>query len=175
MLLAVLFNGESLLKLLGIYDKLNFVYQQRGISGILLSSRDYYAGRIWQTTAEHYTDWQRMLGVGQGGVALYLKKYFAELDWFDLLVFHGLAGVLAFVLCFAVFFRSSWKHRASGAGRSLLLLNLLLLPIRLFRTLKFLLPRLPKPLLILYPKISTGSVNLYRTLKSSRMRANSSS
>ncbi|WP_215398065.1 O-antigen ligase family protein [Rheinheimera oceanensis] len=126
-LLAVLFNGESLLKLLGIYDKLSFVYQQRGISGILLSSRDYYAGRIWQTTAEHYSDWQRMLGVGQGGVALYLKKYFAELDWFDLLVFHGVAGLLAFVLCFAVFFRRSWQLRANGAGRSLLLLNLLLL------------------------------------------------
>ena len=127
MLLVVLFNGESLLKLLGIYDKLNFVYQQRGISGILLSSRDYYAGRIWQTTAEHYSDWQRILGVGQGGVALYLKKYFAELDWFDLLVFHGLAGVLALVLCFAVFFHRSWLQRCSGAGRSLLLLNLLLL------------------------------------------------
>ena len=59
-------------------DKLNFVYQQRGISGILLSSRDYYAGRIWQSTAEHYSDWQRLLGVGQGGVALYLQKYFAS-------------------------------------------------------------------------------------------------
>lgn len=127
LLLMVLFNGESLLKLLGIYDKLNFVYQQRGISGILLSSRDYYADRIWQTTAEYYTDWQRMLGVGQGSVALYLKKYFAELDWFDLLVFHGVAGLLAFVLCFAVFFRHSWQHRTSGAARSLLLLNLLLL------------------------------------------------
>ncbi|PKM19440.1 MAG: hypothetical protein CVV11_07345 [Gammaproteobacteria bacterium HGW-Gammaproteobacteria-15] len=126
-LLMVLFNGESLLKLLGIYDKLTFVYQQRGISGILLSSRDYYAGRIWQTTAEHYTDWQRMLGVGQGGVALYLKKYFAELDWFDLLVFHGIAGLLVFVLSFAVFFRHSLQLGTSGAGRSLLLLNLLLL------------------------------------------------
>lgn len=126
-LVVVVFNGESLLKLLGIYDKLNFVYQQRGISGILLSSRDYYAGRIWQTSAEYYTDLERILGVGQGGVALYLKKYFAELDWFDLLVFYGIAGLLAFALCFAVFFRRSWKLRASGAGRSLLLLNLLLL------------------------------------------------
>lgn len=126
-LVLVVFNGESLLRLMGIYDKLNFVYQQRGISGILLSSRDYYAGRIWQTTAEQYPEWQRMLGVGQGGVALYLKKYFAELDWFDLLVFYGVAGVLAFALCFAVFFRSSWRHRACGAGRCLILLNLLLL------------------------------------------------
>ena len=126
-LLLLLANAEALLKLLGIYDKLSFVYQQRGLSGILLSSRDYYAGQIWQSVSAHYPDWQRMLGVGQGSIALNLKKYFAELDWFDLLVFHGLAGVLALVLCFAVFFHRSWLQRCSGAGRSLLLLNLLLL------------------------------------------------
>ncbi|MGP9801302.1 O-antigen ligase family protein [Rheinheimera sp. NSM] len=127
LLMLLLLNGEYLLRLLGIYDKLSFVYQQRGISGILLSSRDYYAGRIWQTAADHYSDWQRLAGVGQGGIALYLKKYFAELDWFDLLVFHGIAGLLTFVLVFAVFIRHSWQLRTSGAGRSLLVLNLLLL------------------------------------------------
>lgn len=127
LLMLLLLNGEYLLKLLGIYDKLSFVYQQRGISGILLSSRDYYAGRIWQATADNYTDWQRLAGVGQGGVALHLKKYFAELDWFDLLVFHGVAGLSTFVLLFALFIRHSWQQRNTGAGRSLLLLNLLLL------------------------------------------------
>ena len=129
LLLSVLLiaNADVLLSWLGIWDKLSYVYQQRGISGILLSSRDYYAGRIWQTSNEHYSDWQRILGVGQGGVALYLKKYFAELDWFDLLMFYGLAGVMAFVMTFAVFFRVSWQQRMLGSGRVLLLLNMLLL------------------------------------------------
>lgn len=127
LLMLLLLNGEYLLRLLGIYDKLSFVYQQRGLSGILLSSRDYYAGRIWQTAADNYSEWQRLAGVGQGGIALYLKKYFAELDWFDLLVFHGIAGLLTFLLVFAVFIRHSWQQRFSGAGRSLLLLNFLLL------------------------------------------------
>lgn len=129
LLLTVLFvvNAEAVLRLLGIYDKLNFVYQQRGISGILLSSRDYYAGRIWHSTAEYYSDWQRLLGVGQGGVALYLKKYFAELDWFDLFIFYGVAGLAVFILTFAVFIRQSWQRRDEGVGRVLLLLNGLLL------------------------------------------------
>lgn len=126
-LLLVIVNGETLLRMLGIYDKLQFVYQQRGISGILLSSRDYYAGRIWQVAAEHYSLWQQILGVGQGGVALYLKKYFAELDWFDLLVLHGIAGVLVWLLTFAIFLRHSVRCGNNGYGRSLLLLNLLLL------------------------------------------------
>ena len=120
-------NAELLLSWLGIWDKLSFVYQQRGISGILLSSRDYYAGRIWQMSSEHYSDWQRILGVGQGGVALYLKKYFAELDWFDVLMFYGLPGITAFVLTFGVFIRHSWQYRAEGTGRVLLLLNGVLL------------------------------------------------
>jgi hypothetical protein len=120
-------NADSLLKALGIYDKLNYVYQQRGISGILLSSRDYYATQIWQTVAAHYSDWQRVLGVGQGGIALYLKKYFAELDWFDLTLFFGVGGLLAFLLTFTLFLRNSWCKRRSGAGRCLILLNVLLL------------------------------------------------
>ncbi|MEO3680213.1 O-antigen ligase family protein [Rheinheimera sp. FR7-31] len=128
-LLLVIVNGEALLKLLGIYDKLSFVYQQRGISGIVLSSRDYYAGRIWQLSSEQYSMLERLLGVGQGGVALYLKKYFAELDWFDLLVFYGIAGISLFVVVFAVFIRHSWRLCYSGAGRVLLLLNLLLLVV----------------------------------------------
>lgn len=126
-LLLVIVNGETLLRMLGIYDKLQFVYQQRGISGILLSSRDYYAGRIWQVMTEQYSAWQQLLGVGQGGVALYLKKYFAELDWFDLLVLHGIAGVLLWLLTFAEFLRHSVQCCTDGYGRSLLLLNLLLL------------------------------------------------
>lgn len=125
--ILLLINGEYLLKLLGVYDKLSFVYQQRGISGIVLSSRDYYAGRIWQAAADNYTDWQRIAGLGQGAIALHLKKYFAELDWFDLLIFHGIAGLLTFVLVFVLFIRHSWQQRISGIGRSLLLLNLLLL------------------------------------------------
>jgi hypothetical protein len=120
-------NAEAVLRLLGIYDKLNFVYQQRGLSGILLSSRDYYADRIWHSAAEHYADWQRWLGVGQGGIAIYLKKYFAELDWFDLFMFYGVAGASAVVITFSLFIRHSWLQRSSGTGRVLLLLNLLLL------------------------------------------------
>ncbi|MEH8021141.1 O-antigen ligase family protein [Rheinheimera metallidurans] len=128
-LLLVWLNGEYLLRSLGIYDKLTFVYHQRGISGILLSSRDYYAGKIWQTTSQHYSEWQRYLGVGQGGVGLYLKKYFAELDWFDLLIFHGLPGLFAFLLTFSLFIRRSWQARASGMARCLILLNVLLLTV----------------------------------------------
>jgi hypothetical protein len=127
LLLLLVLNGETLLKYIGIYDKLHYVYQQRGISGILLSSRDYYATQIWHSVTTHYADWQQVFGVGQGGVALYLKKYFAELDWFDLFIFYGVGGLAVFTLTFGLFLRVSWQQRNTGAGRCLLLLNVLLL------------------------------------------------
>ena len=126
-LLLLLFNLESLLRALGIYDKLSFVYQQRGLSGILLSSRDYYASLIWQSVAGNYSLVEQYLGVGQGGVAMLLKKYFAEMDWFDLFTFYGVAGGLVYLLTFSLFLYHSWQLRALGAGRVLILVNLLML------------------------------------------------
>lgn len=128
-LLVAVINITAILQLLGIYNKLEFVYQQRGISGILLSSRDLYASQIWASVQQHYTDWQCILGVGQGGTALYLKKYFAELDWFDLFIFYGLAGVGAFIATFGIFISHSIKHITLASGRLLLLLNLVLLAV----------------------------------------------
>ncbi|CAM3885513.1 O-antigen ligase family protein [Rheinheimera salexigens] len=134
LLLALLFilvivNFATLLQALGMYNKLQFVYQQRGISGILLSSRDFYAGQIWITVQQHYADWQSWLGVGQGGVALQLKKYFAELDWFDLFIFYGVAGVSVFIATFAVFITYSLKHIQLASGRIMLLLTIVLLAV----------------------------------------------
>lgn len=127
LIILLIFNGKALLQLLGIFDKLQFVYQQRGVTGILLSSRDYYAGRIWQLVQTEYPWWQQLLGVGQGEVALQLKKYFAELDWFDLFIFHGLTGFAVWLVTFALFFRICWQRRQLALARQLMLLNSLLL------------------------------------------------
>ena len=129
LLLVLLLNLEGILRGLGIYDKLSFVYQQRGLTGILLSSRDYYASRIWHSVAGNYSLLEQYLGVGQGGVGMLLKKYFAEMDWFDLFTFYGVAGALAYVLTFSLFLYHSWQLRAFGAGRVRLVVNLLMLVV----------------------------------------------
>lgn len=128
-LLLAVFNMPAILQALGIYNKLNFVYQQRGISGIVLSSRDLYASQIWASVQQDYASWQRLLGVGQGGTALQLKKYFAELDWFDLYIFYGVAGGLVYVATFGLFIGKSIKHINLGSGRVMLLLNVVLLAV----------------------------------------------
>lgn len=130
--LLLLLNLTALLQWVGIYDKLMFAYQQRGIAGIVLSSRDYYLQRNFITVADNYPAWLQLFGVGQGGVRLLLKKYFIELDLFDMLLFYGLAGALLYGLTF-------WRVLALAGSRlwqvsaavPVLLLNLILLSVSL--------------------------------------------
>lgn len=132
MLILLLANLTNLLQWVGIYDKLMFSYQQRGVAGIVLSSRDYYLVRNFTTVSEHYPEWLQLFGVGQGGVSLLLKKYFIELDLFDLLLFYGLSGVLLYALCFwRIMLVTVHRLTSSSAAAPVLLLNILLLLVSL--------------------------------------------
>ncbi|MDX1677602.1 O-antigen ligase family protein [Arsukibacterium sp.] len=126
-LLLFIWYAEPLLRAAGLYDKLAYAYQQRGVAGIVLSSRDLYLAVIWQETERHYPDVHRLFGVGVAGVSVLLKKYFIEIDLFDLLVFYGLAGGLIFGLTFGRFFYSCYsqidRHRLAA---TVLCVNLLL-------------------------------------------------
>lgn len=128
--LLLLLNWRSLLQIIGLYDKLIFAFEQRGVAGILLSSRDFYLQRNFTLVAEQYPHWLQLFGVGQGGVKLLLKKYFIELDFFDLLLFYGLAGAMLFALSFVRLFKTLFSRLThSPLVKPLLLLNLLLFTV----------------------------------------------
>ncbi|MEE2025169.1 hypothetical protein [Alkalimonas mucilaginosa] len=117
---------SPVLQQLGLHQKLLWVWQEKGLLGLLLSSRELYMQQNLQVVAEHFPPWHWLLGVGQAGIALYQKKYFAESDFFDLpLFFGGLA--LVYALCwFAALLWFSWQARAQVTGRVLIVLNALL-------------------------------------------------
>ncbi len=132
LLLLLICNIQALLQWVGLYDKLVFSYQQRGLAGIILSSRDFYLVRNFTTVSEHYPEWLHLFGVGQSGVQLLLKKYFIELDLFDLLLFYGLAGALLFALSFWRIILLTIRQLAiSKAAAPVLLLNIILLLVSL--------------------------------------------
>ena len=129
-LLLFVWYAEPLLRAAGLYDKLAYAYQQRGVLGILLSSRDLYLSVIWQQTEQHYQLIHRVFGVGVAGVSVLLKKYFIEIDLFDLMVFYGLAGVLIFSLTFGRFFYNSFAQLTGHPlAATVLFINLLLLGV----------------------------------------------
>tara|TARA_R110002126_G_scaffold262148_2_gene405018 strand:- start:3060 stop:4388 length:1329 start_codon:yes stop_codon:yes gene_type:complete len=133
LLLVLVWQAETLLKAAGLYDKLAYAYQQRGVLGILLSSRDLYLSQIWQHTEQHYAPMHRLFGVGVGGVSILLKKYFIEIDVFDLMMFYGLAGVLIFSLTFGRFIHGCIRQlTAQTLAATVLFINLVLLGVAMF-------------------------------------------
>ncbi len=131
--LLLVWYAEPLLRAAGLYDKLAYAYQQRGVAGIVLSSRDLYLSVIWQQTEQHYTALHRFFGVGLAGVSVLLKKYFIEIDLFDLMIFYGIAGALIFCLTFGHFMYACCRRLSDHPlAATVLFINVLLLGVAMF-------------------------------------------
>ncbi|WP_288741680.1 O-antigen ligase family protein [uncultured Rheinheimera sp.] len=128
----VIWQAPLLLGQLGLAEKLQHVYQQQGLLGVLLSSRDKYAAEIWQLVSFYYSDVHRLFGVGLIGVSEHLWKFWAESDPFDLYIFYGVAGLMFFSWVFIGFIAQNLKLcrlYSSELAATLVLLNLLLLMV----------------------------------------------
>jgi len=111
----------TLLSTLGVGKKLLFTYQQQGLIGILLSSRDQFALENWRLVSLHFADWHRVFGVGVSALGTVTDKYLAEIDPFDLLLWFGMAGFGFYLLWFAAIIRFALHHwhcqpRSTAAG-----------------------------------------------------------
>lgn len=128
----VIWQAPLLLSQLGLAEKLQHIYQQQGLMGVLLSSRDTYAIEIWQVVNFYYSDIHRLLGVGLIGVSEHLWKFWAESDPFDLYIFYGVAGLMFFSWIFIGFIAQNLRLCrlfSSDLAATLVLLNLLLLMV----------------------------------------------
>lgn len=118
------------LSTLNVGAKLQLVYQQQGLLGVVLSSRDLFAIDNWLLAEQYFSDWHRVAGIGVAGIGLYTSKPLAEIDPFDLLLWFGAAGIGYFVLWFALVIRQSligYLLQPKGVASGILLVNLLLL------------------------------------------------
>ena len=126
----VIWQAPLLLSQLGLAEKIQHIYQQQGVLGVLLSSRDKYAAEIWQVVSFYYSDVHRLFGVGLIGVSEHLWKFWAESDPFDLYIFYGVPGLMFFCWIFIGFIAQNLRLCrlfSSGLAATLALLNLLLL------------------------------------------------
>jgi hypothetical protein len=128
----VIWQAPLLLSQLGLAEKLQHIYQQQGLLGVLLSSRDKYAVEIWQVVSFYYSDTHRLLGVGVIGVSEHLWKFWAESDPFDLFIFYGVTGLMFFSWIFIGFIAQNLRLCrlfSSDLAATLVLLNLLLVMV----------------------------------------------
>lgn len=99
---AIVFLITDLLKALGLYDRFLWILSEQGIVGVVWSGRDIYVRDLLSIYIDRLDFWQQLTGVGTSGVAQYLpRKYSAEVDFIDTIVwfgFPGLATCLGFYL-----------------------------------------------------------------------------
>lgn len=111
-------------------QKLKLIYQQQGLLGVLLSSRDQYAIDNWLLSASYFNDWHRLFGIGTTGLELYTSKALAEIDPVDMLIWFGFAGFAYFLFWFAFIIKQSfvlYQQQPHGVAAGALVLNLVLL------------------------------------------------
>jgi hypothetical protein len=126
----LLWQLPLVLSTLGVGAKLQLTYQQQGLLGVLLSSRDVFALDNWQLAQQYFADWHRLAGIGVAGLGLYTSKPLAEIDPFDLLLWFGAAGIGYFMLWFALVIRQSlagYLLQPTSVAAGIFLVNLLLL------------------------------------------------
>jgi hypothetical protein len=115
-------------------DKLWLAYQQNGLLGLLLSSRDLFVADNWGYASRHFAEWHRLLGIGTAGLDLYSSKSLAEIDPADLLIWFGFVGFAWCLLWFGLIVRASamafWQSPRSMLA-AILPLNLVLLLVSL--------------------------------------------
>lgn len=126
----LLWQLPLVLSTLGVGAKLQLTYQQQGLLGVLLSSRDLYALDNWQLAEQYFASWHRLAGIGVAGLGLYTSKPLAEIDPFDLLLWFGAAGIGYFMLWFALVIRQSlagYLLQPTSVAAGIFLVNLLML------------------------------------------------
>lgn len=115
-------------------DKLWLAYQQNGLLGLLLSSRDLFVADNWAFASRHFSEWHRLFGIGTAGLDLYSSKPLAEIDPADLLIWFGIAGFAWCLLWFGLVIRASvlafWQTPRSMLA-AIVPLNLVLLLVSL--------------------------------------------
>lgn len=126
----LLWQLPLILQTFGVGQKLQLTYQQQGLLGVILSSRDVFAAENWDLAELYFSDWHRLIGIGVAGLGLYAQKPLAEIDPFDLLLWFGTFGLAYYVLWFVMVIRQSlWGYltQPDSVIAGLLFINLLLL------------------------------------------------
>jgi len=128
--ILMLWQLPFILQTLGIGQKLQWVYQQQGVLGVILSSRDQYAIQNWQLAAAYFQHWHLLLGIGVSGLELYTAKPLAELDPVDLFIWYGGFGLGYFVLWFGFVLSRSYRsyiQAPASVAAGMLTINAVLL------------------------------------------------
>ena len=128
--ILLLWQLPLILEILPLSEKLRFTYQQQGLIGLLLSSRDLFVVENWRLSELYFSDWHQLLGVGYTAMDLYSGKPLTEIDPADLTLWFGLPGLLWFGWFFLGNLRMAWltwRQQPVGLAAGIMAINAVLL------------------------------------------------
>ena len=132
--LAVYFIIDFLI-VVGLYDKVIWVIQEKGVWGLILSGRVEFSHQILDAFFAESGWFEHLFGIGTIGMSDYFNtKYSAEVDPVDIFVYFGIFGSVI-IYIFTVFMMLPTLHlinKAKYLPPIILLVNILLLMLSIF-------------------------------------------
>ena len=128
----VIWQLPLILEVLPLSAKLRFTYQQQGILGLVLSSRDLFVIENWRLSELYFSDWHRLFGVGYTAMDTYSGKPLTEIDPADLVLWFGLPGLAWFTWFFIGNLRlawTAWSQNPISFAAGVLAVNFVLLVV----------------------------------------------
>lgn len=115
----------------GMLNRFMWFYNKKGIIGIILSGRDEFVIQMLYVF-ERYADFVDVVfGFSKNGLGMFTKSSM-EIDPIDMYLWHGIAGLMVFLLNSIVFLRVSYlaaRLKDSFWGPVVLIINILLISV----------------------------------------------
>jgi hypothetical protein len=115
----------------GMLDRFTWFYQNKGLLGILLSGRDEFVINMMQVFERHAGLLDYIFGLSKTGLGT-LTKNAMEIDPIDMYLWHGLPGLLFFIVNIIVFLRVSYiatRIPNSSWAPCVLVINIILIGV----------------------------------------------
>ncbi|PCI59014.1 MAG: hypothetical protein COB35_12260 [Gammaproteobacteria bacterium] len=125
----------DLLHTIGLYDKVIWVIQEKGVLGLLLSGRIEFSTQIIEAFMLFSTWFEYAFGVGTIGMSDYFfSKYSSEVDPVDLFVYFGVIGSTIVYFTYYIMMLPAFSvfRRSSFLSPIIVLVNMILLLLSFF-------------------------------------------
>ena len=125
----------DLLQTIGLYDKVIWILQEKGVLGLILSGRVEFSSQLIAAFMSFATWFEYLFGIGTIGMSDYFfSKYSAEVDPVDLFVYFGVLGSLIIysLLCFMMLPALSLLKTKRYLPPVVVLVNIILIMLSFF-------------------------------------------
>ncbi|WP_042150736.1 MULTISPECIES: O-antigen ligase family protein [unclassified Pseudoalteromonas] len=107
-LIAIVYFAVPILQATGLWDRLVWFYEKKGVFGIIFSGRNEFAVATLESFYEHAGIIESLFGIGLSGLAV-IERLTVEIEPIDMYFWFGIPGLLYLVGLFCSFIYISYR------------------------------------------------------------------